>query len=59
MEKEIGNTLYIVSGFFSDTATETLGDKILRLAQNDLTFGEVCGKLCLPQTGRLSERGSA
>jgi hypothetical protein len=59
IEKKIGGTIYRVNAFFNEESGETFSDKVLRLAQKDLTFGEVCGKLCLPQTGRLPERDSA
>jgi len=58
IRKKIGNTIYRVSVHYSGTSKETLNDKILRLATNDLTFTGICGTLSVPQTGRLLEGGS-
>jgi hypothetical protein len=66
IRKKIGNTIYRVSVHYSDTSKEYLEDKLLRLARNDLTdftknnllYGEKCGILSIPQTGRLLEGGS-
>ena len=35
LQRRIGSTLYTVKAYFSETTSETLGDKILRLAKND------------------------
>lgn len=35
LEKRIGSTVYTVKAHFSNTGSETLSDKILRLARND------------------------
>ena len=62
IRRKIGNTVYRVSVYFSGTSKETLNDKILRVATNDLNFGltipENCGTLGVPQTGRLLDGGS-
>ncbi|MDR1764896.1 MAG: transposon-encoded TnpW family protein [Lachnospiraceae bacterium] len=53
----IGSTTYTVTIHFSETSTETLDDKILRLAQNDgLDFQS--GNADPTRTGRLPERSS-
>jgi len=51
--KIIGNTKYRVAVHFSSTSRERMEDKIIRLAENDLNFANICGKMELPQTGRL------
>ena len=51
--KQIGNTKYRVAVHFSNTSRERMDDKIMRLAENDLNFANICGKMELPQTGRL------
>ena len=73
IRRKIGNTVYRVSVHFSNTSKERLEDKVLRLARNDvmsdiinitdftknnLAFGEKCGIIDLPQTGRLLDGGS-
>jgi hypothetical protein len=35
LRKRIGSTVYTVNAYFSSTTSETLPDKILRLAKND------------------------
>ena len=44
-KKRIGSTNYKVAIYQSDTATERIEDKILRLVRND-----VCGIMEVPQT---------
>jgi len=34
---------------FNENSNETFNDKVLRLAKNDLTFGENCATIGLPQ----------
>ena len=51
--KKIGNTKYRVAVHFSNTSRERMEDKIMRLAENDLSFAGSCGRIDLPQTGRL------
>jgi len=66
ISRKIGNTVYRVSVYFSETSKECLEDKILRLAGNDLTcftknslaFAEKSGIMSLPQTGWLLDGGS-
>ena len=36
--KRIGSTLYTVNVYFSEEATESFDDKVLRLAKNELNF---------------------
>lgn len=59
LQRRIGSTTYRVKVHFNPKAKETMDDKVMRLLRNDLnhTLGHV--KMKLPQTGRLSERGSA
>ncbi len=58
--KRIGSTNYRVRIHFSDTGTETIGDKIVRLIQNEaLTNAPDCGKIEAPQMGRPPGRGSS
>ena len=48
--RRIGSTTYKVQVHFSDTGTETMGDKIVRLIQNEtLTNAPNCGILETPQ----------
>jgi hypothetical protein len=37
MRKRIGSTIYRVRVHFSDTGTETMNDKILRLVKNEVS----------------------
>ena len=57
--KRIGSTLYCVNVYFSETATETFDDKVLRLAKNELNFSPICATIKGLQAERLSERSSA
>jgi len=41
--KRIGSTTYHVSVHFSKTSTETIGDKIERLIQNEAESGKAAG----------------
>ena len=43
MLKRIGSTTYHVSVHFSKTSTETIGDKINRLIQNEADDGKAAG----------------
>ena len=58
LRRRIGSTTYNVGVHFSRTSRETLEDKILRLVRNDLNLTPKNVTINLPQTGRLSERGS-
>ena len=58
LQRQIGSTAYRVRLHFNPDAKETLEDKILRLIKNDLNPVSKGAIIGLPQTGRLSERGS-
>jgi hypothetical protein len=38
--KRVGSTTYVVSVRFSETATETLEDKVLRMIEREVIHGE-------------------
>jgi hypothetical protein len=58
LQKRIGSTVYSVNAYFSNSTSESLGDKILRLAKNDgLDFQSETADQT--RTGRLPERSSA
>ena len=57
--KRIGSSLYKVSVYFSQDSKETIDDKILRLAKNDLNFTNKCATIKTLQMERLSGRSSA
>jgi len=59
MQMRVGSTLYLVNIHFSETAAETMDDKILRMIRNDLNCTPKDAKMALPQTDRLPERSSA
>ena len=59
MNKRIGSTVYEVEVYVKNHAGETAEKKIMRLINNDLNLVPGHGKMRLPQTGRLPERGSA
>ena len=53
LSRRIGSTNYRVNAHFSETATETLEDKIYRMIQNEvLENGSDCGTMTLPQMSR-------
>lgn len=57
--KRIGSTTYTVRVHFSDTGTETMGDKIVRLIQNEaLTSATDCDIIKTPQMSRPPEGSS-
>jgi hypothetical protein len=58
MCKRIGSTLYEVEVYIMNSAGETADAKIMRLIKNDLNPRTSHGKMDLPQTDRLPERGS-
>jgi hypothetical protein len=58
MRKRIGSTLYEVEVYVKKTSGETADEKIMRLIRNDLNLTVGHGKMGLPQTDRLPERGS-
>ena len=57
--KRIGSTVYEVKVYVKAHIGETAEAKIIRLIKNDLNLRPGHGKMMLPQTGRLPERGSA
>ena len=59
INRRIGSTIYRVRVYGSETATETMEDKILRLIQNEAAnpCGS-CGIMESPQMSRQSERGA-
>ena len=51
--RRIGSTTYKLKVFFSETAKETMEDKILRMIKNEVsTNGEKCGIIESPQMSR-------
>ena len=51
--RRIGSTTYKLKVFFSETAKETMEDKILRMIKNEVsTNGEKCGIIESPQVSR-------
>ena len=44
LQKRIGSTTYQVNVYFSQTSTETLDDKVLRLIRNDAMRGKAAGQ---------------
>jgi hypothetical protein len=59
INRRIGSTVYEVEVYVKKCAGETAEEKIMRLIRNDLNLAPGHGKMMLPQTGRLPERGSA
>ena len=59
LTRHIGQTTYRVRVHLSETAAETMEDKILRLIRNDgLTNEDTCAILEVPQMSRQSERSA-
>ena len=59
LTRHIGKTTYKVRINLSETANETMEDKILRLIRNDgLAMDSECGIMELPQMSRPSERSA-
>ena len=57
--RRIGSTTYKVRVEFSENATETIEEKILRMVKNEsLTNGNECGIIESPQMSRQSERSA-
>lgn len=55
MTKRIGNTTYKVKVVFSETGTETMEDKIIRIIKNEILANvEKCGIMDLPQMSRTA-----
>ena len=60
VQKRIGSTVYDIKVYSkNDNTAETIEDKLLRLAKNDLNTVAGNATMMIPQTGRLPERGSA
>ena len=60
LTRHIGNTTYKVRVYLSETAEETMEDKILRLIQNEAV--NPCGSCDImesPQMSRQSERSAS
>ena len=57
--RRIGSTTYKLKVHFSENATETMEEKILRMVKNEsLTNGNECGIIESPQMSRQSERSA-
>ena len=57
--RRIGSTTYKLKVHFSDTAKETMNDKILHLIQHEaVTNSDGCGKIDIPQMTQPLERSS-
>ena len=60
MTRRIGGTTYKVRVYFSETAQETLEDKILRMIRNEtVTNTGTCDIMKSPQMSRKSERSAS
>lgn len=60
MTRRIGGTIYKVRVCFSETAQETLEDKILRMIRNEtVTNAGTCDIMKSPQMSRKSERSAS
>ena len=58
--RRIGGTTYKVRVAFSETAAETMEDKMLRIVRNDMvTNGGTYGIMEAPQMSRQSERSAS
>ena len=58
--RRIGGTTYKVRVAFSETAAETMEDKILRIVRNDMVTNDgTCGIMEMPQMSRQSERSAS
>lgn len=59
MTRRIGGTVYKVKVAFSDTAAETMENKILRIIRNEaVTSDGTCGIMNTPQMSQQSERSA-
>jgi hypothetical protein len=54
--RRIGSTVYELEVYVKKDAGETIEEKIMRLIKNDLNPAPGCGRMDMPQTGRLPER---
>lgn len=60
MTRRIGGTTYKVKVVWSETASETLEDKILRIIRNEtVTNAGTCDIMDSPQMSRQSERSAS
>ena len=60
MTRRIGGTTYKIKVVFSDTARETMEDKILRIISREpVTNGGICDRIDVPQMSRQSERSAS
>lgn len=60
LTRHIGNTTYKVRVYLSETAEETMEDKILRLIRNDgLANQPECGIICTEKAATLDFSGVA
>ncbi len=60
IHRRIGSTVYRVKVYGSETATETMEEKILRLIQNEAANPRgSCGIMESPQMSRQSERSAS
>ena len=58
--RRIGGTTYKVRVAFSETAAETMEDKILRIVRNDMVTNDgTYGIMEVPQMSRQSERSAS
>ena len=58
--RRIGGTTYKVRVAFSETAAETMEDKILRIVRNNMVTNDgTCGIMKAPQMSRQSERSAS
>lgn len=59
MYRRIGNTLYKVRVYTSQTDGETVSEKIMRLVQKEAVQADIfCGKIKTPQMSQPPERSS-
>ena len=58
--RRIGGTTYKVRVAFSETAVETMEEKILRIVRNDMVTNDgTCGIMETPQMSRQSESSAS
>ena len=60
LTRHIGNTTYKVRVYLSETAEETMEDKILRIVRNEALDNDgKCDIMDVPQMSRQSERSAS
>ena len=60
LTRHIGNTTYKVRVYLSETAEETMEDKILRIVRNEALDNDgKCDIMGVPQMSRQSERSAS